>query len=211
MICHEKPLPGLPQEHRPAERRRRDYRYWRVREPRSASGAFNNGNGMPARVAWSRNSNVVFRSNDLWLRRGRTKECKNTLRITSGNTGTTICNLGDLMPEVAHPSTCTCRAQPSPCGFHWERRQGVLIGSMPAAAIATPRREKFRRAQVQLRPDYWPFRFGVCLVAGSAKRSITLSFFEQDCCGCVNFNGQNIIRRFSRARASTHARCAVGP
>jgi hypothetical protein len=54
MICHEKPLPGLPQEHRPAERRRRNYRYWHVRKPRSASGAFNNGNGMPARVALSK-------------------------------------------------------------------------------------------------------------------------------------------------------------
>src|SRR5215218_4171266 len=44
------------------------------------------------------------------------KEIQNTLGITDGNAGTTICNLGDLMPEVAHPSTCPCREQRVPSG-----------------------------------------------------------------------------------------------
>jgi hypothetical protein len=75
----KKPLPGLPQGRRPAERRRRNYRYWRVRKPRSASGAFNNGNGMPARVALSETAMSFFRSNDLWLRRDRTQSNAKTL------------------------------------------------------------------------------------------------------------------------------------
>jgi hypothetical protein len=105
-----KPLPAFPNECRRAEKQRRDYWFWRIRKPRAALGMVSGNEDRRGHVI--KTSEVVFQFNDLRLRRGRSQQEIKALYVGNGKKcETTICNLGDLIPEVVLTSTCALKSR----------------------------------------------------------------------------------------------------